>query len=66
MLWYQFQDNIGFTNEHIEMLYFDLLTNRNISNEINRCFQILHQSPQILVIQDQEVIHHASHSATRI
>jgi bacillithiol system protein YtxJ len=48
------------------MFYFDLLTNRNIFNEINPCFQILHQSPQILVIQDQEVIHHASHSATRI
>ncbi len=66
MVWHQFQNNIDFTNEHIEMLYLDLIANRDISNEITRRFQVLHQSPQILVIQDEEVMHHASCSAVRI
>jgi bacillithiol system protein YtxJ len=66
MVWHQFQNNIDFTNEHIEMLYLDLLANRDISNEITRRFRVLHQSPQILVIKNREVIHHASHSAIRI
>ena len=66
MVWHQFQNNIDFTNEHIEMLYLDLIANRDISNEITRRFRVLHQSPQILVIQNKEVIHHASHSAIRL
>jgi bacillithiol system protein YtxJ len=66
MVWHQFQNNIDFTNEHIEMLYLDLIANRDISNEITRRFRVLHQSPQILVIQNKEVVHHASHSAIRI
>lgn len=66
MVWHQFQNQVDFTNTHIEMLYLDLLAHRDISNEITRRFQVLHQSPQILVIRDGEVLHHASHSAIRI
>ena len=66
MVWHQFQNDIDFNNDHIEMLYLDLLAHRDVSNEISRRFQVLHQSPQILVIKNGEVIHHASHSAIRI
>lgn len=66
MVWHQFQNDIDFNNVHIEMLYLDLLAHRDVSNEISRRFQVLHQSPQILVIKNGEVIHHASHSAIRI
>ena len=66
MVWHQFQNEIDFDNTYIEMLYLDLLAYRDISNEISRRFQVLHQSPQILVIRNGEVLHHASHSAIRI
>lgn len=66
MVWHQFQNEIDFTNDHIEMLYLDLLAHRDVSNEITRRFQVLHQSPQILVIKNGEVLHHASHSAIRL
>lgn len=66
MVWDQFQNQVDFTNTHIEMLYLDLLAHRDISNEITRRFQVLHQSPQILVIKKGEVIHHASHSAIHV
>jgi len=66
MVWHQFQNEIDFDNTHIEMLYLDLLAHRDVSNEISKRFQVLHQSPQILVIRNGEVLHHASHSAIRI
>lgn len=66
MVWHQFQNDINFSNDHIEMLYLDLLAHRDVSNEIARRFHVLHQSPQIIVIRNGEVLHHASHSAIRL
>lgn len=66
MVWHQFQNEIDFNNDHIEMLYLDLLAHRDVSNEITKRFQVLHQSPQILVIKDGKVLHHASHSAIKL
>ena len=44
-----------------KVYYLDLLSYRDISNEIGYTFQVLHQSPQLLVIKKEEVISHASH-----
>ena len=41
--------------------YLDLLNPRDISNEIAQKFSVVHQSPQIVVIENGQVIHHASH-----
>lgn len=41
--------------------YLDLLNNRDISNQIAQIFSVVHQSPQIVVIENGQVIHHASH-----
>ena len=41
--------------------YLDLLNHRDISNEIAQKFSVVHQSPQIVVIENGQVIHHASH-----
>lgn len=43
-------------------LYFlDLLSNREISNEIAEIFGVRHESPQLLIIRDGKVIRHESH-----
>ncbi|REH48789.1 bacillithiol system protein YtxJ [Tenacibaculum gallaicum] len=44
-----------------KVYYLDLLSYREISNEIGHTFQVLHQSPQLLVVKNGEVISHASH-----
>ncbi|MFT7899004.1 bacillithiol system redox-active protein YtxJ [Tenacibaculum ascidiaceicola] len=44
-----------------KVYYLDLLSYRDISNEIGYTFQVLHQSPQLLVVKNGEVISHASH-----
>jgi len=44
-------------------LYFlDLISYRDISNQIAEVFQVAHQSPQILLIKDGDCILEASHS----
>jgi len=51
-----------FTDEEIEIYYLDLLSYRDISNEIARYFSVEHQSPQLILLSDGEVVYHASHS----
>ncbi|AZI69178.1 bacillithiol system redox-active protein YtxJ [Cloacibacterium normanense] len=51
-------------SESVDLLkfyYLDLLNHRDISNEIAQKFSVVHQSPQIVVIENSQVIHHASH-----
>lgn len=44
-----------------KVYYLDLLSYRDISDEIGYEFQVLHQSPQLLVIKNSTVVTHASH-----
>lgn len=53
----QFDENLT----DFKVFYLDLLNHRDISDEIGYTFQVLHQSPQILVIKNKKAIAHASH-----
>ncbi|MGD1946601.1 MAG: bacillithiol system redox-active protein YtxJ [Croceivirga sp.] len=45
-------------------LYFlDLQAHREVSNEVAAVLQVIHQSPQMLVVKNGHVIFHASHGA---
>lgn len=48
-------------NETIDFYYLDLIKYRTISNEIANTFKVQHQSPQVLVLKNGEVVSHASH-----
>ncbi len=50
-------------NENLKLYFLDLLSHRDISNTIAERFGVEHQSPQILVIKNGEVVYHTSHSA---
>ncbi|HEX4959149.1 MAG TPA: bacillithiol system redox-active protein YtxJ [Lacibacter sp.] len=47
--------------EHLDFYYLDLLSYRTISDAIARQFQVVHESPQILVIKNGHCIYHESH-----
>ncbi len=49
--------------ESIDMYFLDLLANRNVSNAVAEKFQVMHQSPQLLVIKNGNTVAHASHGA---
>lgn len=49
----------------LDLHYLDLLSYRSVSNAIASTFGVPHQSPQVIVLKDGEVIHTASHMAIR-
>ncbi|MEA5425473.1 MULTISPECIES: bacillithiol system redox-active protein YtxJ [Arcicella] len=51
------QESVG----ELKPYYLDLLKFRPISTEIANTFDVEHQSPQVLVIQNGECIYDASH-----
>ena len=46
-----------------DLYYLDLLNYRDVSNEVGYKFQVLHQSPQLLIIRNGIAVAHASHGA---
>ncbi len=46
-----------------DLFYLDLLSYRDVSNEVGYKFQVMHQSPQLLIIKNGVVVAHASHGA---
>ncbi|MGS2725933.1 bacillithiol system redox-active protein YtxJ [Psychroserpens sp. BH13MA-6] len=46
-----------------DLYYLDLLSYRNVSDEVGYKFQVLHQSPQLIIIKNGITVAHASHGA---
>lgn len=46
-----------------DLYYLDLLSYRDVSNEVGYKFQVMHQSPQLLVLRNGVVVALASHGA---
>ncbi len=46
---------------NVDLYYLDLLSYRDVSNEVGYKFQVMHQSPQLLVVKNGVVVAHASH-----
>jgi bacillithiol system protein YtxJ len=47
----------------IKSYYLDLLSYRNISNQIAEYFSVEHQSPQVLIVKDGKPVYVSSHLA---
>ena len=46
----------------LEMYFLDLITYRSLSNKIASDYNVVHQSPQLLVMKKGKAIAHNSHS----
>ncbi len=57
----QFENSFDDELSTLKVYYLDLLNYREISNEVGYQFQVLHQSPQLLVIKNQDTVAFASH-----
>jgi bacillithiol system protein YtxJ len=44
------------------LVYLDLIAHRDISNALAQELHVTHQSPQVIVVKNGLVIHHASHN----
>ena len=57
-----FSDNYAI-GEQADLYFLDLHAHRDVSNAVESKFQVLHQSPQLLIVKDGKVAFHASHGA---
>jgi bacillithiol system protein YtxJ len=53
-------------NAKVTSYYLDLLAYRTISNEVAARFGILHESPQLLLIQEGKCVYDVSHGAIAV
>lgn len=58
----QFENDAKEKKETSWFYYLDLIAYRAISNAIAEKFQIMHESPQLIVLWKNEVVYVASHS----
>lgn len=63
MVMNQFVASYELTAKDLDLYYLDLLNYRSVSNEVGYKFQVLHESPQLLVIKNGVVVAHQSHGA---
>ena len=59
----QFVDGYNLTEKDLDLYFLDLLSFRDVSSEVGYKFQVVHQSPQLLVIKNGVVVAHDSHGA---
>ena len=50
-------------NDSVDLYFLDLKAHRDISNGIAENFSVRHESPQMVVLKNGEVVHHSSHQA---
>ncbi|KJD33077.1 cytosolic protein [Tamlana nanhaiensis] len=58
-----FTNTYSFTETEADLYYLDLLKFREVSNEVGYKFQVMHESPQLLVIKNGIAVAHESHGA---
>lgn len=62
----QLDRNWDVPDDKMKCYYLDLLKHRDISNQIADTFNVIHQSPQILIIKDGTCIYNASHDSINV
>jgi len=58
-----FSRGYPFDKNTADLYYLDLHAYRDVSNEVAAVFQVMHQSPQLLVIKNGITVYHTSHGA---
>lgn len=61
----QFESGYDIDPGAMKLYFLDLLSNRDVSDEVGIKFQVMHQSPQLLVIKNGVAVAHASHHGVR-
>ena len=57
----QFESLFNEENKQLKVYYLDLLNFREVSSKLSEVFQVIHQSPRLLVIKNGISIYNESH-----
>ncbi|WP_394971597.1 bacillithiol system redox-active protein YtxJ [uncultured Croceitalea sp.] len=58
-----FVDSYDILESQMDLYFIDLHAHRDVSNETGIKFQVMHQSPQLLIIKNGVTVFHTSHGA---
>jgi bacillithiol system protein YtxJ len=58
-----FTESYAIPESQMDLYFIDLHANRDVSNETGVKFQVMHQSPQLLIIKNGVTVFHTSHGA---
>ena len=61
MVMKQFVGDFEFSENQLDLYYLDLIAYREVSNAVAHTFNVVHESPQLLVIKNGNVVKHESH-----
>lgn len=59
----QFVDAYNLSEADLDLYFLDLINCRDVSDEVGYKFQVLHESPQLIVIKNGVAVAHGSHGA---
>ncbi|MCM4152148.1 bacillithiol system redox-active protein YtxJ [Arenibacter sp. N53] len=63
MVMNRFNEGYDIPANSLDLHYLDLHNYRSVSNEASSIFGVIHESPQLLVVKNGEVVAHESHGA---
>lgn len=58
---YRLESDWDFSADGVKAYFLDLLQYKSVSNRIADTFQVFHESPQVLLIINEECVYDASH-----
>ena len=56
-----FEKGFGFSEENVKLYFLDLLNHRELSQAVASHFDVVHESPQLILLRSGKVVHHTSH-----
>ncbi len=59
----RFEGNLSLEDGQADVYLLDLISFREISNRIAEELNVQHESPQLIILKNGEVVHHSSHTA---
>lgn len=63
---YKLEKEWDFELQEMDFYYLDLWAYRPLSNEVANRYQVIHQSPQIIIIKDGQAVYDASHHMVNV
>lgn len=58
-----FEAQYGIDHNQMDLYYLDLKAYRQVSDEVGYRFQVMHQSPQLILIKNGTAVYHDSHGS---
>ncbi|MEY3236378.1 MAG: hypothetical protein RI883_479 [Bacteroidota bacterium] len=59
----RFEQNAERLDEICDLYFIDLLAYRQVSNKLEEISKVIHQSPQVIVVKNKEIVYSATHSS---